>query len=152
VLSTALGAAAVSPEPVILLVGDVSFLHDVGALQLATTLELDATVVVINNDGGGVFSFLPHARYGAISERVFGTPHGQRPTAIAEGFGVRAQVATDWAGFRRALGDSAGRRGIDVIEVPSNRARNHALHQSYVDTAREALRACDAAQLAWGAA
>jgi 2-succinyl-5-enolpyruvyl-6-hydroxy-3-cyclohexene-1-carboxylate synthase len=145
VLSTALGAAAVSRDPVVLLVGDVSFLHDVGALHLASTLDLDATVVVTNNDGGGVFSFLPHARYGAISERVFGTPHGLRPRAIAEGFGARAQIATDWAGFRGALEGAVGRRGLDVIEVPSDRARNFALHQSYVDTAREALRACGAA-------
>jgi 2-succinyl-5-enolpyruvyl-6-hydroxy-3-cyclohexene-1-carboxylate synthase len=155
VLSTALGAAAVSREPVVLLVGDVSFLHDVGALHLASTLELDATVVVTNNDGGGVFSFLPHARYGAISERVFGTPHGLHPGAIAESFGARAQVATDWTGFRRALEGAVGRRGLDVIEVPSERARNLVLHQSYVDTAREALRACDVGaspELAQGAA
>jgi 2-succinyl-5-enolpyruvyl-6-hydroxy-3-cyclohexene-1-carboxylate synthase len=144
VLSTALGAAAVSREPVVLLVGDVSFLHDVGALHLASTLDLDATVVVASNDGGGVFSFLPHARYGAISERVFGTPHGLRPSAIAAGFGARAQVATDWAGFRGALERAVGRRGLDVIEVPSDRARNFALHQSYVDTAHEALRASGA--------
>jgi 2-succinyl-5-enolpyruvyl-6-hydroxy-3-cyclohexene-1-carboxylate synthase len=144
VLSTALGAAAVSREPVVLLVGDVSFLHDVGALHLASTLDVDATVVVTNNDGGGVFSFLPHARYGAISERVFGTPHGLHPSAIAASFGARAQVATDWASFRCALEGAVGRRGLDVIEVPSDRARNPALHQSYVDTAREALRACSA--------
>jgi 2-succinyl-5-enolpyruvyl-6-hydroxy-3-cyclohexene-1-carboxylate synthase len=152
VLSTALGAAAVSGQPVALLVGDVSFLHDAGALHLATALDFDATVVVINNDGGGVFSFLPHARYGAIAERVFGTPHGLRPAAIADGFGLRAQVATDWPGFRRALEGAVGRRGLDLIELPSDRARNHALHQSYADTAREALRACDQAELAQGAA
>jgi 2-succinyl-5-enolpyruvyl-6-hydroxy-3-cyclohexene-1-carboxylate synthase len=96
--------------------------------------------VVTNNDGGGVFSFLPHARYGAISERVFGTPHGLHPSAIAQGFGARAQVVTDWTGFRGALEGAVGRRGLDVIEVPSDRARNFALHQSYVETAREALR------------
>jgi 2-succinyl-5-enolpyruvyl-6-hydroxy-3-cyclohexene-1-carboxylate synthase len=155
VLSTALGAAAVSREPVVLLVGDVSFLHDVGALHLASALDLDATVVVTNNDGGGVFSFLPHARYGAISERVFGTPHGLSPSAIAASFGARAQVATDWGGFRRALEGAVGRRGLDVIEVLSDRARNLALHQSYVDTARDALRACGGGaspELAQGAA
>jgi 2-succinyl-5-enolpyruvyl-6-hydroxy-3-cyclohexene-1-carboxylate synthase len=141
VLSTALGAAAVSRQPVVLLVGDVSFLHDVGALHLASSLDLDATVVVTNNDGGGIFSFLPHARYGAISERAFGTPHGLSPSAIAESFGARARVATDWAAFRRALEGAVGRRGLDVIEVPSDRARNVALHQSYVDTATQALRA-----------
>jgi 2-succinyl-5-enolpyruvyl-6-hydroxy-3-cyclohexene-1-carboxylate synthase len=142
VLSTAFGAAAVSREPVVLLVGDVSFLHDAGALHLASTLDLDATVVVVNNDGGGVFSFLPHARYGSISERVFGTPHGLCPSAIAASYGARAQVVEDWADFRRALDEAVGRRGLDVIEVPSDRARNLALHQSYGDTAKEALRAC----------
>ncbi len=59
VVSTALGAAAADAGPVLLVVGDVSFVHDLNALVAARLQPLSATIVVIDNDGGGIFSFLP---------------------------------------------------------------------------------------------
>ena len=61
VVSTALGSAAVAAGPVALVVGDVSFLHDLNALVAAKLHGLSATIVLVNNDGGGIFSFLPQA-------------------------------------------------------------------------------------------
>ena len=62
VVSTALGSAAVAAGPVALVVGDVSFLHDLNALVAARLHGLSATIVLVNNDGGGIFSFLPQAQ------------------------------------------------------------------------------------------
>ncbi|HEU0245248.1 MAG TPA: 2-succinyl-5-enolpyruvyl-6-hydroxy-3-cyclohexene-1-carboxylic-acid synthase, partial [Candidatus Limnocylindrales bacterium] len=84
VVSTALGSAAVAAGPVALVVGDVSFLHDLNALLAAKLHGLSATIVVVNNDGGGIFSFLPQAQPGTPAgsglpehyEELFGTPHG----------------------------------------------------------------------------
>ena len=85
VVSTALGSAAVADGPVALVVGDVSFLHDLNALVAARLHGLSATIVLVNNDGGGIFSFLPQAQPGAAVpgsglpehyEELFGTPHG----------------------------------------------------------------------------
>src|ERR1035437_9876124 len=61
VVSTALGAAAADAGPVVLVVGDLSFLHDLNALVAARLHKLSATIVLTNNDGGGIFSFLPPA-------------------------------------------------------------------------------------------
>ena len=61
VVSTALGAAAAGVGPVALVVGDVSFLHDLNALVAARLHGLSATIVLVDNDGGGIFSFLPQA-------------------------------------------------------------------------------------------
>ena len=92
VLSTALGVAAGSPgRPTVALVGDLAFVHDVGALALAARRpDLDCSFVVVDNGGGGIFSFLPQAESlpTATFEELFGTPHALNIEAIAHAFGA----------------------------------------------------------------
>lgn len=92
VLSTALGVAAGSPgQKTVALVGDLAFLHDVGALALAARrTDLDCEFVVVDNGGGGIFSFLPQAQSlpPETFEQLFGTPHALNIEAIARGFGA----------------------------------------------------------------
>ncbi len=76
VVSTALGVAAASDKPVVLVIGDISLYHDMNGLLAAKRHGLSATIVVISNDGGGIFSFLPQAERGDGFEELFGTPHG----------------------------------------------------------------------------
>jgi 2-succinyl-5-enolpyruvyl-6-hydroxy-3-cyclohexene-1-carboxylate synthase len=93
VVATALGAATASEGPTVLLIGDVAAVHDVSGIVAMGRLAPDVTTVVVDNDGGGIFSFLPMAAHG---ERVwftelFSTPHGTDLVAIAAGAGVRAR-------------------------------------------------------------
>jgi 2-succinyl-5-enolpyruvyl-6-hydroxy-3-cyclohexene-1-carboxylate synthase len=92
VVSTALGVALAGGSgdgPTVALVGDLAFLHDVSALVGPEGSEADLTVVVADNRGGGIFSFLPPA--GALDpgtfDTLFGTPQGPDPAAVAAGFG-----------------------------------------------------------------
>ena len=80
VLSTAIGVALAVVAPVVALVGDLAFLYDAGALLGAASRDVALTIVVVDNDGGGIFSFLPQAAAlpAGQFERYWGTPHGDR--------------------------------------------------------------------------
>ena len=75
-VSSAFGASAVSEGPVVLLAGDVAVAHDIGGLLAARRLDLRLTIVLLNNDGGGIFHFLPVADEGEAFVEHVATPHG----------------------------------------------------------------------------
>ncbi len=141
-VSTALGGAAVAEGPVALIVGDLSFWHDLNGLLAATKFELDATVVVLNNDGGGIFSFLPQAKLldASIFEALFGTPTGLDLAAAARLFGASHARPEDWGAFRRQLCRSIGGRGLAVVELVTDRNRNVAQHRAVWTAVAGALR------------
>ncbi|MFP5342532.1 MAG: 2-succinyl-5-enolpyruvyl-6-hydroxy-3-cyclohexene-1-carboxylic-acid synthase [Candidatus Limnocylindria bacterium] len=145
VVSTALGSAAVADRPVLLVVGDVSFLHDLGALVTARLLGVHLTVVVVHNDGGGIFSFLPQAATDAPGvglpanyERLFGTPHGIAIGPLVEAAGHR-HVPVDGASLRDALHDALTGEGLTVLELRTDRARNVGLHRTVAAAVRDTL-------------
>jgi 2-succinyl-5-enolpyruvyl-6-hydroxy-3-cyclohexene-1-carboxylate synthase len=128
VVSSALGAA-VDGGPLVLAIGDVSFYHDLNGLLAAKLHALDATIVLLNNDGGGIFSFLPQATNGAHFEQLFGTPHGLDFRPAVEMYGGRFERVTTWPDFRSAVSTALSAPGLKVIELPTERARNVELHR-----------------------
>jgi 2-succinyl-5-enolpyruvyl-6-hydroxy-3-cyclohexene-1-carboxylate synthase len=147
VVSTALGSAAVAQGPVALVVGDVSFLHDLNALLAAKLHALSATIVLVNNDGGGIFSFLPQAQPGIPAgaglpehyEELFGTPHGVDVAPIVAALGGEHVPATTNADLAAAIVDSVGRPGVRVIELRTTRDRNVELHRGVAAAVARAL-------------
>lgn len=135
-LSTGLGSAAVSPNPTVLLAGDLSALHDLTALATAARLSIPATIVVINNDGGGIFHFLPQEGHRHF-ERHFGTPHGLSFATIAPTLGVPAELITEQDDLVKALGDTP--TGPRLLEVVTDRHENVELHRAITRAVREAL-------------
>ncbi|HEX2282656.1 MAG TPA: 2-succinyl-5-enolpyruvyl-6-hydroxy-3-cyclohexene-1-carboxylic-acid synthase [Thermomicrobiales bacterium] len=142
VVSTALGAAAVSDGPVVLIVGDLSFFHDLNGLFAAAKFDLDATVVVLNNDGGGIFSFLPQAEQldATTFEALFGTPTGLDVAAAARLFGASHVRPGDWDTFRQELCRAMRGHGLSVVELKTDRNRNVAQHRSIWAAVAEELR------------
>ncbi|MCC7023830.1 MAG: 2-succinyl-5-enolpyruvyl-6-hydroxy-3-cyclohexene-1-carboxylic-acid synthase [Thermomicrobiales bacterium] len=131
VVSSALGAAAVVTGPLALVLGDLSFYHDLNGLLAAGRFGIAATIVVLNNDGGGIFSFLPQAGLldEATFETLFGTPAGIDVEAAARLYGASYARPRDWPAFRCAVERSLRNPGLDIIEVVTDRARNVELHQ-----------------------
>ena len=126
VTSTALGIAAARNDPVVLVIGDVSFYHDMNGLWAAKRHALDLTIVLVNNDGGGIFNYLPQAEHEAIFEEWFATPPGLDARLATELYGGRHTLAEDWGSFRAALSD---RNGLAVIELRTDRIRNVEMHR-----------------------
>jgi 2-succinyl-5-enolpyruvyl-6-hydroxy-3-cyclohexene-1-carboxylate synthase len=125
-LSSGLGAAATSGRPTYLLAGDLSALHDLTALAFAAREAVPATIVVLNNDGGGIFHFLPQVDFPEHFERHFGTPHGLDFVALASPFGVPALRVTSADALATAV--AAPTTGPRLIEVRTGREGNAALH------------------------
>ncbi|HEV7662211.1 MAG TPA: 2-succinyl-5-enolpyruvyl-6-hydroxy-3-cyclohexene-1-carboxylic-acid synthase [Chloroflexota bacterium] len=142
VISSALGASAAGARPVVLLIGDVSFYHDLNGLLAARQHHLDLLVVLINNDGGGIFSFLSQAETASVGEHfelLFGTPHGLDFRPFVEGYGGHFARADDWPMFLTAINDGLHQPGLRVIEVQTQRARNVAQHRAIWQTVAAAL-------------
>ena len=126
VMSTARGVAG-NGKPVVVLIGDLAFCHDANALWGLAVSGHDLRVVVVDNDGGGIFSFLPQATLldRPDFEQLFGTPHGADVLALAAAYGVRGTTVGDQESLRLALAEP----GPHVIRVASDRRRNVEVHR-----------------------
>ena len=138
-VSTAMGVAAASEGPAFALAGDLSLLHDQNGLLPTPTGRPDLVLVVLNNDGGGIFSFLPQARFPRGYETLFGTPHGIDLEQLARVYGV---------GHRRlehasALGDTvlgaSAAGGIQLVHIRTDRQANVELHRRLTAAVGQAL-------------
>jgi 2-succinyl-5-enolpyruvyl-6-hydroxy-3-cyclohexene-1-carboxylate synthase len=129
VISSALGASATSARPVVLVIGDLSFYHDSNGLLAARQHGLTLTIVLLNNDGGGIFSFLPQATDVEEFETLFGTPHRLDFRPLAEAYGARFCRVASWDDFREATACGISGKGLAVVEVPTERGRNALLHR-----------------------
>ncbi len=138
VVSTALGASAVIQEPTVLVVGDLSFYHDMNGLLAARQYNLNATIVLANNNGGGIFSFLPQREYTESFEKYFATPHGLTFHAAASLYGLTYSKPASWEEFHTAVSASIGSSGTTIVEMQTNRDRNVELHRRIWSAVAEA--------------
>ena len=128
VIATAIGVAIGTEQPTVALLGDVAFCHDQSSLTALAARQLPLTVVVIDNDGGGIFSFLPQ-RTSLSTERfeqLFGTPHGTNLVGVARAHGLGARTVETVSDLLAAVAD----REATVVRVVSDRDRNVADHDA----------------------
>lgn len=123
VVSTAAGVASVSPDPVVLLIGDIAFLHDLNALATVSRERLNLKIVLINNDGGGIFSFLPLSEHADVFETLVAMPHGLVFTKAAEMFGITHVSVSTIPEFDRRFSSLMSAPGPAIIEVATSRSR-----------------------------
>jgi 2-succinyl-5-enolpyruvyl-6-hydroxy-3-cyclohexene-1-carboxylate synthase len=125
-MGAALAHAAAGGGPAVAVLGDLAFLHDAPGLVLgAAEARPDLCLVVVNNDGGGIFSMLEPAAFEAPFERVFGTPHGSDLGDYARGAGVPYLRLDQAADLPAALREAGG--GLRVVEARTDRAGQAAL-------------------------
>ena len=142
VVSTALGVA-LATGPTAVLVGDLAFLHDSSALISLRDRVVDLVIVVVDNDGGGIFSFLPQRSQlsDATFEQLFGTPHGTDLVALAAAHGPDAERVTSRTGLQAAIAGAITRGGVRVVVAASDRDANVAVHHEINESVARAARA-----------
>lgn len=141
IVSTALGVS-VDGQATVLIIGDLSFFHDLNGLLAAKMLKRNITIIVINNDGGGIFSFLPQAKATEKEhfEHLFGTPHGLDFSHVVTMYGGIFDRVQTWSEFEQALQKSFITEGLKVIEVVTNREENVVQHRKlWNDVTREII-------------
>lgn len=130
VVSTALGARAAGAAPLLALVGDQAFLHDLPGLLALRRHGLDATLVVLNNDGGRVFERLPAARFEPPFRELFVAPHGLSMEPAARLAGARFTLVEGLKEYREELARSLGAPGAAVLEVRLDPAETLRVHEA----------------------
>ncbi len=129
IMSTACGFAVGLAKPVTLLIGDLAFLHDGNGLSFLSKMTVPMVIVVLNNQGGGIFSFLPIAKATDIFSQFFDTPHEHRLEGLSHAFAVKHIKVTTTREFDQAYQEALACGQHRVIEVMSNTALNWKHHE-----------------------
>lgn len=141
-VSSALGAAHAG-QPTVLLTGDLAFLHDASGILSAGGERVPLTIVILNDDGGGIFSHLPVAALGEAAgfDRLFRTPHGRDLARVCAGAGLPHTRAESRGELEAALADALAAAAPRVIEVAVDAAANLAQHRAVRAAVARALSA-----------
>jgi 2-succinyl-5-enolpyruvyl-6-hydroxy-3-cyclohexene-1-carboxylate synthase len=137
--ASAAGVATGAGQALTLLIGDLSLLHDLNSLPLLRDARSPVTIVVINNDGGGIFSFLPIAEQEEVFEEYFGTPHGCSFEHAAAQFGIAYTQVTSLERLIKTYAQAVTQPTSTLIEVITQRDTNLADHQAIRDAVIERL-------------
>ncbi|RJT02992.1 2-succinyl-5-enolpyruvyl-6-hydroxy-3-cyclohexene-1-carboxylic-acid synthase [Halococcus sp. IIIV-5B] len=138
IVSSALGAGSATDDPLVCVLGDLAYYHDMNGLLALSRCGVDATVVLVNNDGGGIFRMLPIADFEPPFTDQFRTPHGLDFAPTADLYGVEFVRTGDRETFRDAYRASLTSPGTQVVEVRFDAEDSHRFRETIHD------RACDA--------
>ena len=133
ITSTALGAGSATSDPLVAVLGDLAFYHDMNGLLAIERCDVDATIVLVNNDGGGIFHILPIEDFDPPFTEYFKTPHGIDFEPVGDLYDFEYAVVDDAAGFTDAYRESVTSEGTQLIEVRVDAESSHrtreALHE-----------------------
>ncbi len=128
-IASAAGFGVGLDKPVTLFVGDLALLHDLNSLAMLKGLKDPVTIVVINNDGGAIFSFLPIAQHKEVFEKFFGTPHGMNFEEAVRMFGLSYAKPETGKDFMSAYQNALKNSRSTIIEVTTDRKENSQVHK-----------------------
>ncbi len=127
VTSAALGAGSATADPLVLLAGDLAFYHDSNGLLAVERCGVEATMVVVNNDGGGIFHRLPIAGFDPPFTEQFVTPHGLDFAHLADLYGLTHVTVDSLDGLAEAYDEAIDAPGSHLVEVRTDAAASHAV-------------------------
>jgi 2-succinyl-5-enolpyruvyl-6-hydroxy-3-cyclohexene-1-carboxylate synthase len=129
IVSTALGAAHGTTDDVTLVIGDLAYYHDMNGLLALQRADVEATIVLLNNDGGGIFHMLPIEEFEPPFTSQFKTPHGMEFEPTGELYGFDYSRVEGQSAFREAYAEAVSAEGSHLIEVQSDAEASHAVRE-----------------------
>jgi 2-succinyl-5-enolpyruvyl-6-hydroxy-3-cyclohexene-1-carboxylate synthase len=139
IVSTALGAGSATTDHLTLVIGDLAFYHDGNGLLSVLRCGVDATIVLINNDGGGIFHRLPIESFDPPFTESFKTPHGMEFEPTADLYDLEHVAVSDRDAFRNAYAESVATDGTDLIEVQTDAEASQRTRERLVEKTVERL-------------
>jgi 2-succinyl-5-enolpyruvyl-6-hydroxy-3-cyclohexene-1-carboxylate synthase len=130
VTSTALGIALIE-KPTVLITGDLSFLHDLNALLPAKKYSIPLVVILINNNGGGIFEMLPFSSEKKLFKTFFKTPHNLGIFSLVKSYGLGHHLIKDTKDFRNKLKSSLLKKSLTVLEIKTNSSLSKKMRKKY---------------------
>lgn len=140
VVSTALGISAASTNSTFLLIGDLSFFHDLNGLLAAKINNLDLTIILVNNDGGGIFSFLPQSKEEKHFETLYGTPIGIDFSKVVDMYQGQYEKMNSWDQLHSYFQDKWSKKGLKVIEIETDRKTRVKIHREMLNRVSQEIR------------
>ena len=129
IVSSVMGCAGGGAGPVVGLIGDIAFYHDMNGLLAARDRELNVVFVLVDNDGGGIFHMLPIRDFEPVFTPCFATPHGLDFRHAARLYGLRFTDAATPRELEKAVAAGVRRAGTEIIRVRTDRERNRRSHE-----------------------
>lgn len=131
ITSTALGIAAAKKNRTILITGDSAFYYDLNALLAAKKYKIPLTVIVINNNGGGIFEVLPVSKLGKVFNKYFTAPHDLNFSPIVKSFGGNYSLISSWSNLKKEFNNSLKSKNFSVLEIKTDTRASLKLRETY---------------------
>jgi 2-succinyl-5-enolpyruvyl-6-hydroxy-3-cyclohexene-1-carboxylate synthase len=139
ITSTGLGIAATSDKPTVLITGDLAFYHDLNGLLASKKYDIPLIVVLINNNGGGIFELLPIAEYRDIFSPYFLTPHDLSFEPFVHAYGGQHRRITSWDELRSGLRYAFEHPQLYVLELVTDAAESTVIRKKYWEEVEKVL-------------
>ena len=130
VTSTALGIASIK-KPTVLITGDLSFIHDLNALLPAKRYSIQLIVILINNNGGGIFEMLPISSNKKWFKEYFKTPHNLNISSIVKSFGLEHHIIKSKKDLQNKLNNSLKNKSFTVLEIKTDSSLSKKMRKNY---------------------
>jgi 2-succinyl-5-enolpyruvyl-6-hydroxy-3-cyclohexene-1-carboxylate synthase len=139
IISTALGISADKSSPTFLITGDLAFYYDLNGLLAAKKYSLPLNIILINNNGGGIFEVLPISKYKEVFNEFFIAPHNLDFSHFAKAYQGNYNLIKDWDDFNLNFTSALKNENFSVLEVKTNAVKSLQLRKKYWDEVEKQL-------------
>jgi len=139
ITSTALGISAAGNKPTVLITGDMAFYYDLNGLLSAKNYKIPLVIVLINNNGGGIFEILPISKYKEVFDKYFIVPHNLEFSPFVKAYGGKYKRIKNWNDFNSSLRTALNSKKLIVLEVKTSSSKSLQIRKKFWNSVSKKL-------------